>query len=236
MKKLVSLAIALCLTLCVLPAALAIEKGDYVWQAYTLTVTDINTKPMFSPADMKADEHALAVSVETSAELVGDEALRDAVFAQVRLTGADGAAYAPGVLLSMENKLTFVFALPKGVEADALAFQLVETPSAAAAMPEAYVGDWQGSTGNINLSFSVNPDGTGSYAFEQNGYTESYDFTMRADADTFSVTIPEDNQLGIVSCEGTYQYANEVLTLDIHTTFQSGREFSYTVPCTRAAQ
>ncbi len=236
MKKLFSLAVSLCLILFALPSALAIDEGEYAWQTFTLTLIGVDTKPMFAPGDMKADEHALAVSVEAPTEVVSDAALCDALYAQARLVGADGAAYAPGALLSMENKLTFVFALPKGVDADALAFQLTEAAAATAAMPDEYVGDWQGASGNINLAFTVNPDGTGSYAFEQSGYSESYDFTMKAGADTFSVTIPEDNQLGIVSCEGTYQYADGVLTLDIRTTFRNGREFSYTVPCTRVAK
>ena len=236
MKKLISLAVVLCLILCALPAALAIDEGEYAWQTYTLTLTGVDTKPMFAPGDMKADEHALAVSVEAPTEVVSDAALCDALYAQARLVDADGTAYAPGALLSKENRLTFVFALPEGVEADSLAFQLAEVAATTAAMPEEYVGDWQGTAGNISLSFTVNPDGTGNYAFEQNGYSESYDFTMEAGADTFSVTIPEDNQLGIVSCEGTYQYADGVLTLDIRTTFRNGREFSYTVPCSRVAE
>ena len=97
----------------------------------------------------------------------------------------------------------------------------------------AFVGDWAGSAGNINLSFTVNADGTGFYTFEQSGYSERYDVALSASSMTFNVDIPPDNQLGIVACEGGYQYADGVLTLDVQTTFKSGRVFQYTIPCRR---
>ncbi|MEA4898715.1 MAG: hypothetical protein VB115_10775 [Christensenellaceae bacterium] len=98
---------------------------------------------------------------------------------------------------------------------------------------QAFAGDWVGSTGNIDLSFTVNADGTGLYTFEQNGYTESYDVALSAASETFTVDIPADNKLGIVTCEGGYQYADGALTLDVRTTFKSGRVFEYTIPCRR---
>ncbi len=100
-------------------------------------------------------------------------------------------------------------------------------------VPAEYIGDWTGHSGDINLSFSVGPDGAGTYTFEQSGYEERYDFTLSVDSDTFSVQIPKDNKLGIQTCEGTYAYADGVLTLDVKTTMASG-VFAYTVPCTRA--
>ncbi len=110
-----------------------------------------------------------------------------------------------------------------------LSVTLIPTASAAS-VPEEYVGEWMGSTGNINLSFTVAVDGAGSYTFEQSGYHESYDFSLLVDSETFSVQIPEDNKLGIVACEGTYAYSDGVLTLDVRTTMGSGM-FEYTVPC-----
>ena len=100
-----------------------------------------------------------------------------------------------------------------------------------AMIPIEYIGKWEGSADGIKLSFKVEPDGTGVYTFEQSGYTESYDFSLEVGSETFSVKIPSNNTLGIVTIEGTYKYSDEKLTLNVITTFSDGREFKYTVPC-----
>lgn len=109
-----------------------------------------------------------------------------------------------------------------------------ESPDAAGKIPDELTGQWSGSVDDINLSFNVESDGTGKYSFEQKGYSESYDFKLEAGAETFSVKIPEDNKLGIAKIEGTYAYSEGVLTLDVRTTFSSGRVFTYTVPCRKS--
>lgn len=96
-----------------------------------------------------------------------------------------------------------------------------------------YAGQWTGSVGDINLSFNVGAAGTGTYTFEQGSYSESYDFSLSVESKTFSVQIPKVNQLGIVSIDGTYAYADGVLTLEVQTTFANGQVFAYTVPCQR---
>ncbi|MCL1806194.1 MAG: hypothetical protein FWG31_00655 [Oscillospiraceae bacterium] len=96
---------------------------------------------------------------------------------------------------------------------------------------EEYTGFWTGSVDDISLSFTVEADGSGVYTFEQSGYTESYDFTLEAGTETFSVQIPANNTLGIASIEGTYAYTGGVMTLEVQTTFTTGRVFEYTVPC-----
>ena len=100
-----------------------------------------------------------------------------------------------------------------------------------AMIPIEYIGSWEGSADGIKLSFKIEPDGTGVYTFEQSGYTESYDFSLEVGTETFSVKIPSNNTLGIVTIEGTYKYSDEKLILDVKTTFSDGREFKYTVPC-----
>jgi len=100
-----------------------------------------------------------------------------------------------------------------------------------AMIPIEYIGYWEGSADDINLSFKIEPDGTGLYTFKQGGYIESYDFSLEVGSETFSVKIPANNTLGIVTIEGTYKYSNEMLILDVRTTFSDGREFTYTVPC-----
>lgn len=106
---------------------------------------------------------------------------------------------------------------------------------AGSSFPQELIGGWEGNADDIHLTFAVSRDGTGSYTFEQSGYIESYDFTMEASSGTFSINIPEDNKLQIVSCEGTYSYADGVLTLDVCTTFADGGQYAYSVPCRRAA-
>ncbi len=102
-------------------------------------------------------------------------------------------------------------------------------------------GTWEG-TGNpagggnpIQLSIILNPDGTGSYTFEQGGYVESYPITVGHADGTFEADIPKDNLLGITSCGGTYELEGEILHLSIETGFGSGRVFRYSAECTRTA-
>ncbi|MCL2146418.1 MAG: hypothetical protein FWH52_01300 [Synergistaceae bacterium] len=115
----------------------------------------------------------------------------------------------------------------------AVVLSMILPYTAMAAIPSEYVGEWAGSVGDINLSFSVNEDGTGTYTFEQSGYLEKYDFFLKVESETFSVQIPEGNKLGIATCGGTYTYADGVLTLGVQTIFANGRVFEYTVPCQR---
>ena len=108
-----------------------------------------------------------------------------------------------------------------------------EAPSG---VPEEFVGEWAGSVDNINLSFDIGEDGQGTYTFEQSGYHESYDFSLSVESESFSVQIPANNRLGIASIDGTYAYADGILTLQVQTMFANGRVFAYTVPCQRALQ
>ena len=99
----------------------------------------------------------------------------------------------------------------------------------------AFIGDWEGSVDDIWLAFSIYPDGTGTYTFEQSGYSESFDFVLEADTREFFVLVPNLNSLGISSIEGVYTFSEvtQVLTLDVTTTFTTGRVFEYSVPCYR---
>ena len=98
-----------------------------------------------------------------------------------------------------------------------------------------FAGTWQGNVPEmkIDLVFTINEDGTGSYRFTQNDYTESYDVTLEAGDQTFRVELPEKNALNIVSCDGTYEYDGEFLTLHVVTKFATGRKFSYSIDCER---
>ncbi len=230
MKKTLSLALALVLSLAVCAAAFAVDEGGYAWGDWTITVTGVDGKSMYAPADMAEDHQSLMVSFSLPTALWQDEALCAALKQQARLVGESGAIYAASTSMRGVQKptLAFLFAVPKGTEADALTLTFVE-PS----VPEEYVGQWAGSAGNISLRFDVDAEGKGSYTFEQAGYTESYPFTMTVESETFAVEIPKDNELGIVTCEGTYAYADGVLTLDVVTTFAGGTDFTYSIPCER---
>jgi hypothetical protein len=106
-----------------------------------------------------------------------------------------------------------------------------------AALPAEMTGTWTGtgtpagSGSPIALTLTVSANGTGSYTFVQGDYTESYPFTLATEAGTFAVTIPPDNLLGITACKGTYALADGTLTLDITTTFATGRQYAYTAVC-----
>jgi hypothetical protein len=187
---------------------------------------------MFSPADMTEDQHAVAVTLQVPDALVQDEKQRNAMYTQAMLVDGSGVAYPAGVSMIKGSQLTYLYAIPNGVEADTLALQFIN--DADSSFPKELIGGWEGNADDIHLTFTVSHDGTGSYTFEQSGYTESYDFTMEASSGTFAIKIPEDNKLQIVSCEGTYSYADDVLTLDVCTTFANGRQYAYSVPCRRA--
>lgn len=102
---------------------------------------------------------------------------------------------------------------------------------------EELTGKWHGMVKEmgINLTFTIAADGTGSYTFEQNGYEESGDIVLNQEGNAFSLVIPEENNpFSFEKCEGTYSYANNVLTLNIASSMLDGRVFSYSVDCTRA--
>lgn len=123
---------------------------------------------------------------------------------------------------------------PSVAEATATPAPATATPESSDSIPNEYIGYWEGSVDDIALSFDIGSDGTGTYTFEQSGYSESYDFTLEAGTETFSVKIPKDNTLGIAKIEGTYVYSDGILTLDVRTTFVNGRVFEYTVPCQKS--
>ena len=80
---------------------------------------------------------------------------------------------------------------------------------------------------------TVEDDGSGEYTFDQAGYHESYPFTISRDGNRFSVDIPATSQLG--SVEGTWELKNEILVLDITSTFTRGGSYSYIAECKKAA-
>lgn len=107
------------------------------------------------------------------------------------------------------------------------------------AIPEELVGDWEGvgkpknGGSPIDLTIHVEDDGRGEYTFDQAGYHESYPFTISRDGNRFSVDIPATSQLG--SVEGTWELKNEILVLDITSTFTRGGSYSYIAECKKAA-
>ena len=61
--------------------------------------------------------------------------------------------------------------------------------------------------------------------FNTRFYSETYDATLEAADKTFKVDLPEKNALNLTGCEGAYRYTDGILTLDVTTTFASGRKF-----------
>lgn len=105
------------------------------------------------------------------------------------------------------------------------------------AIPGNLAGEWHG-TGtpkkggpSIDLTITVNADGSGEYTFIQDGYQESWPFTLTSDGNRFSVDIPATSQLG--SVDGVWALEEGVLKLDITSTFTRGGSYSYTAECER---
>lgn len=233
MKKQISfLIICLLLLAPLLPSAFALEAGEYTWREHTIRLIEVQENPMLAPADMKDGDRAIGLRLEVPEAIASDEALSHTLYEAARLTDESGQSYKPGAALAKDNVLTYLFAVPEALELSTLRL-MFEGEAKAAGNLKAFVGDWEGQSGDIHLSFTVREDGSGQYAFDQAGYHESYVVKLNADDNTFTVDIPKDNTLSIVSCKGTWQYADEVLTLNVVTTFASGRQFKYSIPCKR---
>ena len=117
---------------------------------------------------------------------------------------------------------------------------LVSTVFIAAGIPTGLAGTWNG-TGipenggpSISLTITIRDDGTGEYAFEQNGYTESNPISISAQGNTFTVTSAETSQFS--KAEGNWSLTDGVLTLSITSTLPSGRAYFYTAECTKAEE
>ena len=114
-----------------------------------------------------------------------------------------------------------------------------EEAAAESAVPADLVGTWHGTgkpkngSSPIDLTVTVNADGTGDYTFAQGDYTESYPFTLEHDSNKFTVSVPTGNTLGIATVDGTWELDGDVLKLDISTELAGGRIFSYTAECTK---
>lgn len=114
-----------------------------------------------------------------------------------------------------------------------LVLSLTSLPALAQAVPAEYVGDWAGRVEElaIDLSFTINADGSGAFAFEQLGYKDARDFSFKMDDGTFTLSPGADGS----TCSGTFALEGEVLTLDLETVFANGRTYGYVVNCQRVA-
>ena len=106
-------------------------------------------------------------------------------------------------------------------------------------IPEGVAGKWVGkgvpANGGspIDLTVTIKEDGSGEYQFEQAGYKESYPFTVDWNGNTFCVSIPENNLLGITDCGGYWSIEDGKLKLEIHTGFKNGGSYSYNAECSK---
>ena len=245
MKRAVSVITALVVILAAV-SAFAVEAGSYEWNGYTIEVKETSTSSMFAPAGMTEDEYCVTLSLNFDEALNADDEQKHALYAEAYLADPQGNTYTPGTWLSSDAGHTYLYAIPKSIAIEELSFVpgggTGSTSGAEAVIPDDLAGTWHG-TGtpkgggpSIDLSATINADGTGDYTFIQSDYTESYPFTISASDNTFSVDIPQDNLLNISKCEGTYTFEDGVLHLDITTTFASGSSYSYTAECTKAAE
>ncbi len=244
MKKIaVVLAVLLAVTLCAVSAC-AVEEGEYPWRDWTIEVTKAEENPMFVPAQMGEDEYAVAVYLTIAEELWKDEAQSQELYAEAVLADADGNTYeALGSMTGTDNPvLIYLYCVPKSVEFETLSFltgaEAGEAEEAGeAAIPEEMIGTWEGAGtppaggSPIDLTVTINADGTGEYIFNQGGYTENNPITISYEGSSFSVNT-DDSVLD--ECVGTWELADGVLTLDITSTLASGATYSYTAELTMA--
>ena len=245
MKKLLSLLLALCLMLVCCSAMAENGSADISFEgmAYHLTyegaeVTDgklvISVGGYGSTIAMRNN----AIVIVARARAVVDGETMNAMTVTANATGVYTFEFdtdqMPEVVLiapyeDQNNPVTLWTAEDKAEAAE---------EASAAGIPAGLAGTWNG-TGipenggpSISLTITVQDDGTGEYAFEQNGYTESNPISISAQDNTFTVTLADTSQLG--KAEGTWSLADDVLTLSITSTLPSGRTYSYTAECTRA--
>jgi len=70
----------------------------------------------------------------------------------------------------------------------------------------------------------------------QGNFTEHYNFTLELGTETFTVQIPRNNTSGIDAINGTYEYLDGMLILNIITTLYNGSVLPRsTVPCVRVS-
>lgn len=244
MKKLSILFIVILVTVLCVCTACAME-GEYPWREWTVTVTGVDTNPMFVPVGLAEDEYAVAVNLSIDENLWKDGDLCEEMYAEARLADPEGNTYKPFVRMTGTDKpfMVFTFCVPKTVDSANLVLVLGEGSAEKTAedgektIPAEMAGKWQG-TGtpknggtSIDLTITINPDGSGEYTFDQGGYHESNPFSISRDGNRFSVNTDESILGG---CEGTWELADGILTLDITSTLPNGRTYSYTAECTKA--
>ena len=129
----------------------------------------------------------------------------------------------------------FIMLVPTEQDKEPILLWERDGEAADAAISEELVGEWRGtgkpknSGPSIDLTATINADGSGEYTFDQGGYHESYPFTITSADSRFSVDIPATSQLD--SVDGTWVLENGVLKLDITSTFTGGGSYSYTAEC-----
>ena len=120
-----------------------------------------------------------------------------------------------------------------GIFADSAASD--DKPEAPSSIPAEYIGQWIGFSDGAYLEFAIEADGSGVYTYTDGRYSENYDITLEIGTETFAVHVPSNNTSGIVAIDGTYEYLEGMLILNITTTVNSGKLPSSTVPCVRVS-
>ena len=238
MKKTLILVLALALLLFALPS-LAEESNtvSFTWRDYTLEAEPLSTEPKFIPDGIPDDmypvllviylEEGMMHKIDVQKELVPEATLID-------LNSPEGDPYRCALPLLWQSNvgpdhLDLVYVVPKTLSPDDLRLSLLP-----ADVPAEFVGTWhgRGEPASACQMVELAEDGTGSYVFEQNGYREEGEFNLSFTDNTFSLVNPNAGYMN--SAEGTYTLENGVLTLDITSTLQGGRTYSYSVAMTKA--
>lgn len=234
MRKVLSTVLFVLIGSLFLVTAQATIQGDYTWEEYTLTVQEIDEKPMFAPGGMTDDQRPVAIGFRVPEAIIATSSLTTMLYEQAKLVNVAGDHFAAGSAMTKNNEpiITLLFAIPKEAKIEDMTLEF----STQSVILAKYVGDWKGSADGIDLSFTIREDGTGQYTYTRSGYTESYAVTLTASSDSFEVDIPAGNSSYIAACEGTYAFVDGKLMLDVTTTFVAGNKMEYSISCKRVKE
>lgn len=259
MKKILNILLTLALFLCCTAAALSkaqvagLSAGtEFTCNGYALKIIGVKEEESETEGmnrisvSINGAEKALIFSDMTNIHDVKQDP-------RVFLVAKNGEAYAPAkcsgtlgesapldkLATAKLRMITLSFEVPEDIRYADLFLRAdgvdIGRTDAVDSIPAELVGTWKG-TGipknngtRIELEFTVRADGTGEYTFIQGDYRESQPILISSRENRFSLNVVDNN-----TCEGTYAYEDGTLTLDITTTFASGRTYEYTARCTKA--
>jgi len=120
MKKMISCILALILLMALTSPALASIEGEYTWNDFTITVSDVNDRLSVESDENTDDLDSVTVELSLPDSLMENRDLRGALIEQARLVDDQGASYESDAAMSRGNTVMLHFSLPAGTDLDML--------------------------------------------------------------------------------------------------------------------